>query len=525
MTNIYMLPDSTSGTRPVGRAVPVLAGAIAASFVISSVLLSGFTAEDAYILFRYVENIHDLGAWVYNDGERINSLTSPLHAVVMTALFTVTRECVVTGKVLGLVMTVLSAVLAWRRYRTDPLLAALGLALMVLPSNVVLWTFGGLETPLLGFLAAGAVLLMTAQPAKAHVYGVCFIGGLGFLARYDAALFFAPLALHALWKEPTWRHRLGAAALGAAAPLLWLAVARLYFGDIFPTSFYIKPPVLAAPVFLRNAAYIGIWLVLCGVVPAGLAWLTSGPRLRATLASLSTAHWAVIAGLLAELGYATTMATAHMMFSFRSFTPYLPAAALILVEAVRLAWPAQSGRPRTRWIVLFVLGASTLHPAHAWITHSRSVNGLSPVGEYPATSVRDFDDFMRGLDEQAAAIASDWPSRPESRARALKLATYVGGLVPYRLHDAYIFELLASYRHRAPRYWNWSEYADYTMVLTPFFGTLEEQLTGGPARYEKIFERPVMLNGLSYRFAVYFNPAPAPHPLGDRIDRCCNPVP
>jgi hypothetical protein len=212
-----------------------------------------------------------------------------------------------------------------------------------------------------------------------------------------------------------------------------------------------------------------------------------------------------------------------MMFSFRSFTPYLPAVALILVEVVRLERAVHPLRRATRWLSAFVLGASVLHPAHAWVTYARSVNGLSPVGEYPATSVRDFDDFMQGLAEQAQAIQSDWKSRPGSAERPLRLATYVGGLAPYLLHDAYIYELLASYRHRAPRYWNWSEYADYTMVLTPFFGTLEEQLTGGSARYEKVFERPVALNGLSYRFAVYFNPAPAPHPLGNRIDRCCDP--
>lgn len=498
--------------------------AVAASFAFSSSLFFGFTAEDAYILFRYVANIHSLGDWVYNAGERINSLTSPLHGMTMALLYTFTRESVLTGKLLGLCLTVASAVMLARRYRNESALAALVLSVAILPTSVVLWTFGGLETPLLACLVAVGSLGITRIP-MAGALTCCAVAGLGFLARYDAALFFAPLALAALVHEPSWRRRIVAATAGGLGPALWLAFAWWHFGDVFPTSFYIKAPKLDAATIHRNAVYVGSWLIFTGALPAALVCAPRARSVRERLGSMTLAQWALFAGILAELLYAFTIATTHMMFSFRSFTAYLPAVAVFVAEGMGGAGAAprlEAGQRRV--IAAFVVVACGFQAAHAWVTYTRSMNGLSPVGEFRRVGTRDFmDGFMEGLWTQAGVIRADWPRRAASGMRPMRLATYVGGVVPFALPDAYVFELLASYRHHSFRYWNWSEYADYTMVLTPFFGLPDQQLIGGPSHYELIFERPVLLNGEPQRFQLYYNPAPSPLPLGDRIDRCCRP--
>ncbi|HUR41093.1 MAG TPA: hypothetical protein VM240_07975 [Verrucomicrobiae bacterium] len=495
----------------------LLAALLLASFAWSVALFGGFVAEDAYILYRYVENVFRHGALIYNPGDRINALTSPLHAGVTTVLYAVTRECLWTGKIAGLLLTcATSAAVAWR-YRSDRFLALTALALVALPSSTVLWAFGGLETPWLMMISTLTALALWRRASTCGTYVVLFLSGLGFLARYDAALFFAPLAAAALLREPSWRHRLGAIAAGSSLPLAWLAIAWTYYGDILPTSYYIKPPGLSLGRVLDNAEYIGAWLGFTGLLP--IAILAIALRPSTFTARPGALIWPLALGVTLELAYGLSMATTHMMFLFRSFTPYVPAAALVLLELLRRA---RSGpRPRADVaLAAFVALAAPGHAAHAWYTWDRSLNGLSPVGELRRIGVRDWmDDFMVSLWDQAAAIRTDWARRPAASGGALRIGTYAGGIVPYELPEAYVYEALASFRHGEPQYRNFNLHADYCMVITPFFGPLESQLQDQPDRFEQVFERSFVLDGQMQSFRVYYNPRPDGHPLGNRIDR------
>src|SRR5688572_3418147 len=130
---------------------------------ITAVFYFNFTAEDAYITYRYAENWINAGSLVYNAGEPINAMTSPLHALLSAALFFVTRNTVISNKIISLVFLLVAAVLVWYRYREHPHLQALAL-LLLFPSCVLLWTFGGLETPILLFLATTTVILALRPP-------------------------------------------------------------------------------------------------------------------------------------------------------------------------------------------------------------------------------------------------------------------------------------------------------------------------------------------------------------------------
>ena len=122
-----------------------------------------FTAEDAYITYRYAENWVNIGSLVYNEGEPINAMTSPLHAVLSAALFLVTGNTVLSNKIISFVLLGLSALLVWYRYREHLHLQVLALLLLI-PPSVLLWTFGGLETPILLFLATLTVFLALRPP-------------------------------------------------------------------------------------------------------------------------------------------------------------------------------------------------------------------------------------------------------------------------------------------------------------------------------------------------------------------------
>jgi hypothetical protein len=153
----------------------------------SAVLYSKFTAEDAYITYRYAENWVNTGSLVFNEGEPINAMTSPLHAVLSAGLFFITRHTVVSNKVISLLLLIVSALLVWYRYRDQLHLQVLALILLF-PPCVLLWTYGGLETPILLFLATLTAIL-AHRPASFSRNWVCvifFLAGLAFLTRYDS---------------------------------------------------------------------------------------------------------------------------------------------------------------------------------------------------------------------------------------------------------------------------------------------------------------------------------------------------
>src|SRR6185295_11433244 len=118
-----------------------------------------FTAEDAYITYRYAENFVKLGSLVYNAGEPINAMTSPLHALLSAALFYTTGQTVLSNKILAMLLLFLSTLLVWYRFRAHPQWQFLALILVLMPPSLLLWTFGGLETPILLFLATVTVFL------------------------------------------------------------------------------------------------------------------------------------------------------------------------------------------------------------------------------------------------------------------------------------------------------------------------------------------------------------------------------
>ena len=153
---------------------------------VSAVFYFNFTAEDAYITYRYAENWVNIGSLVYNEGEPINAMTSPLHAVLSSALFLVTGNTVLSNKIMALVLVFVSALFVWYRFREHVHLQVLALVLLF-PACALLWTFGGLETPILLFLATVTVILVD-RPAPIRLNLLCAIfllAGLAFLTRYD----------------------------------------------------------------------------------------------------------------------------------------------------------------------------------------------------------------------------------------------------------------------------------------------------------------------------------------------------
>ncbi len=60
--------------------------AVSVFAVVASMGFAAFTADDAYIVARYAVNARDAGEWVFNPGEPVSALTSPLHGLLLVVL-------------------------------------------------------------------------------------------------------------------------------------------------------------------------------------------------------------------------------------------------------------------------------------------------------------------------------------------------------------------------------------------------------------------------------------------------------
>jgi arabinofuranosyltransferase len=504
---------------------------VLAIVALTAVHYFNFTAEDAYITYRYAENFVQTGALVYNLGEPINAMTSPLHALVSAALFFVTTDTALFNKILGLILLLVSAWLVWRRFRGQPLWQLLALVLVLMPPAVLLWTFGGLETPLLLFFATLTVTLADRirKPSLSALCLLYFLCGLAFLTRYDASLFLLPLVVYTALKARSIRNVLIAALIAAALPAGWVAISLIYYGDLLPTSFYVKTPDPNLWRIATNGEYIAAYLVFVGLVPVlAVAGLELYRRANAKLALMAHARrwWWLYTGLLLELAYGLTMATHHMMFSFRFFVPYLPAAAIVTVELARSAMELNESRPPMRFTVsllpTLMVGLIAFQGLQGIYTYYRSVNGLSRIGEYQSLGVRDYIRFMQILKLEAQDIERHWLSLEGRPNRQPRILTYAGGMLPYTYRDAYIYEKLVSYRHCYQRY-KQGLYADYIHLLAPRQGTVTQQLPAPEADFFVVSTYSMAFDGSRQSFVVYYNPHPHEQNLSSEISGACNP--
>ena len=494
---------------------------------ISAVFYFNFTAEDAYITYRYAENWVNTGSLVYNEGEPINAMTSPLHAILSAALFIVTGNTVLSNKIVSLVLLLLSAFLVWYRYRKHLHLQVLALILL-LPPCVLLWTFGGLETPVLLFLATITVILADRPPPfRLNLLCVIFLlAGLAFLTRYDSILLFLPITLYAASKTRSIKYVVIAFAGAAILPLAWLLVSIYYYGDLLPTSFYVKTPNGNLWGLIFNGVYIASYLLYVGIIPvAALVFilLVSKHKTIDILYRHFKSIWWLYLGLLLEILYGLTMATHHMMFSFRFFVPYIPSTVVLVVDLLRRASETRevdltTGRPA--YLFTGFLLCLTLFQLYQNVyTYNYSVNGISSIGEYQALGIRDYVRFIQILKQEAFDIEKHWELINGDRRRP-RINTYAAGMLPYTYRESYIYEQLVSYRHCHQRYQQ-GLHADYIHLVTPRHGPVDEQLPGPDDHYDLVSSYKMFFDGSMQKFLVYYNPTPEAHNLSARIFEPC----
>ena len=207
-----------------------------------------YVMEDAYITYRYAQNLAAGRGFVFNPGESLLGTSTPLYTLVLAAAGWVGLDIVRTSAALfsaSLAATALLGASLLRRFGHP--------ALSILFAVLAIWGacdvdfFFGMEIPFYLMLLFAAFRCALGERRTAT--GILL--GLTFLTRYDAALFALSLCAVLWWRDRRVPWRTGLVALGVVLP--WLLFAQLYFGSVFPNTLAAKARELDVPDYMYES--------------------------------------------------------------------------------------------------------------------------------------------------------------------------------------------------------------------------------------------------------------------------------
>ena len=224
-----------------GRSKILLAGIVAAGVVLRMIAVRALPpTDDAFITFRYAENLASGHGFVYNLGSRVLGTTTPLFTLLLVPFAAAGASLEMSAAVLSILCDAGLAVvvtLLLRRGLGDAvaLLAALFTSLSYI---AVTSTSYGMETQLFCLLVVGALFLQTTSRRTP----AAVLAALAVLTRPEGALVAGIVVVSTLTEAV--RGRLGAAlrqvAVMAAVAAPWFVFAALYFGSPVPNSVLAK---------------------------------------------------------------------------------------------------------------------------------------------------------------------------------------------------------------------------------------------------------------------------------------------
>lgn len=218
--------------------------------VIAIVMLakSYYVCDDALISFAIAENFFRGYGFTYNILERVQVQTNPLWTAVLVPLRWITGEYHYSSMFLTL------GLIGWIFYRGHRFFnnanTTILLLLSFITSRALLSISGtGLEVPLSFVLVLETFIAFHHPEERRKTFWVTFWGALAVVNRLDLSLIVFPLSLMTLIKsthEPT-KERIQQFFLGGVPIMLWLMFALIYYGSIFPNTYYAKVGGLTFP--------------------------------------------------------------------------------------------------------------------------------------------------------------------------------------------------------------------------------------------------------------------------------------
>ena len=320
------------------RVAALIAAAVSAGIIVylGASHPSWLTFDDAFITYRYADNLRRGLGLLYNPGEWVLGTTTPLYALLLAGLGLLVSDLQLLGHWLGVVSWIAASwaaiALLWQEGWPRAGLAA-GILLAVQPYFLLSL---GMETALVVALMLWvAWAWLGGRKPLAVILAAALI-----LARHDSALWLLILGLE-IWrreKKLPWREAAGVSAL----VLPWFLYAFWRYGSFLPNS--------AAAKFGQNelmpvGGQLPFWREL---------WRAATAEFSTPLTLLFVALLALGLGIIASrartlwwlVGWIIVYVVGYLWFGVASFPWYFvpPLAAINLIIALGIGFLLGDGR-------------------------------------------------------------------------------------------------------------------------------------------------------------------------------------
>lgn len=233
-----------------------------------------YSLDDAYITYRVASNIAEGHGMVYNQGERVMAVTTPLYTLLMVPGELTGMGAPMLSKLMNSLFAAGSCLLLYLllRDRSERMtvLAAV-LSLLLSPLSIFI-TLTGMESALFAFL----LLLSTFLYRRQKWISLGFTLGAISLTRPEGFLFAAAvwICLLAYNRKGLFRTTLPLAVISLA----WLVFATVYYGSVVPNSYIAKKayfqmhPMTGLGNLRSYARFFSASLPLFWAAPVFIVW-------------------------------------------------------------------------------------------------------------------------------------------------------------------------------------------------------------------------------------------------------------
>jgi len=367
--------------RPYLVVLPMVALVFAGLIEARSIVVNGHAYlgldDDAMISLRYASNLKSHLGLVYNPGERVEGYTNPLWVVLMAVPLWLgvsarVAPYVVMSSNFVLVGATAASMLAILRRLRCPTWAALAATLaFTFDCNTVYFAASGLETSLLAFLVTASILAMLRG---APLPTFALLAALP-LARSDGALTALILTATAVWHFRERRLGLRGLPLVVALPVAHVVFRRVYYGEWYPNTYFLKMLALHDRLTLGTGGYgfrlawlYGVWIIL--------ALCATALRRERAIAVGSLVAFVALSAYAVFVGGDT-------FWFVRFVAPTLPLLYMAGARSLGSLRSASAASPRAVTLTLFALAlaATPVQTAFGELGHQ------SPIGDWVRNSV------------------------------------------------------------------------------------------------------------------------------------------
>ena len=488
-------------------------------FFVSTLMVFYFfstTVEDAYIVFRYVHNLINHGELVYNTNERINALTSPLHAFILYVFTFLFKDIQITNCVLSILSFIIILFTPFKLLfikSKNKIPYIFFILLFGLSPHYHFWLTAGLETPYLGLVLFLFVWIFIRNSHSNHKTNLILfvLSGFAFSLRFDSVLFTIPVLFYIVKDNIK---RLLYFVVGLIIPTIILSFNYYYYKDFLPTSFYTKSPGFKGFYnSIYNVLYSFDFLFNSGIIFSlfMISFLILNDKKKLSVKTIIQSKYIplIISFLIVILVYGSLASRTHMMFCFRLFVPYLPVAIILFSYFIYSSMKYNSSNIVNSLIVVLSLFFSSIILFSQFVKINSFALGMSSLGELSNVSIYEYrDNYMNILPEISKEIDSHW--KKNNFNTKPKISTFAGGRIAYDLPNFYIYESLVSFRKNLNNDYSNDRYSNYIFKMFQpgkSENEFEHFIESFPKDYELIWKKKTLFGSQTY-WLLFYNKNP-----------------